>query len=120
MWFWRDSYFEELRAVASAAAERTEWQAYASYCTQLEKGLRKPALVTLGGFVADLCQQPFSQRRAFLAWLLPIASESKASHMLVPHPLWLGLVRPSVVEWREREPASLEAHRWCRKYGGGA
>jgi hypothetical protein len=120
MWHWRDSYFKALRDIASAAAVRDSWEAYASYCTLLGQGLRKPALTTLDGFVAEFAQQPFSQRRDFVAWLLPLASKSEASHMLVPHPLLQGLVRPTVVEWRQSEPDSLEALRWYRLYAGGA
>ncbi|GGA77542.1 hypothetical protein GCM10011521_14810 [Arenimonas soli] len=116
MWQWRDEYFESLRTVASQASEHSEWAGYFSYCSQLEQGLRKPALSTLKSFISSLSSQPFVARKAFVGWLLPIAATSRASHMLVPHPLWQDLVRPTVVEWLAVEPNSLEAHRWARIY----
>jgi len=113
MHYWREDYFETLRkAAADAVCESPSWQDYADFCLEYERGLRSQAFLILGRFISRLEREPFEERRRFVSWLMQTANEEKGSHMLVPHPLRVRIVDPTLLEWTEAEPRNSEPHRW--------
>jgi hypothetical protein len=112
MFHWREEYFKTLREVAAEAAAVPEWAEYATFCTEYEKGLRQQAFTTLDGLIHRLERAPFVERKRFLVWLLPRAEGRRGRHMLIPHPLQLRIVEPTLLEWTMVDPNSSEPHRW--------
>jgi hypothetical protein len=43
---------------------------------------------------------------------MSIAARRKAKHMLIPHPLKIRIVEPTLLEWTVVEPTCAEPHRW--------
>lgn len=113
MHYWRRDYFETLRnAAAEAVCESPSWQDYANFCLEYERGLRNQAFLILGQFISRMEREPFEERRRFVSWLMQTADEEKGSHMLIPHPLRVRIVEPTLLEWTEAEPRNSEPHRW--------
>jgi hypothetical protein len=113
---WRANWFPVLRGVAQEAAQHESWAEYGRYCEQLERGLRKQALVTLGAFVEQIERAAFVDRRAFVSWLLHHVDGTRAAESLVPHPLRQRVVQPTLAEWLTAEPRCSEPHRWLGGY----
>jgi hypothetical protein len=113
MHYWREKYFETLRnAAADAVHESASWQDYADFCLEYERGLRSQAFLILGRFILGMEREPFMERRRFVSWLMKTAEGQKGRHMLIPHPLTVRVVEPTLLEWAEVEPSSSEPHRW--------
>ena len=51
-----------------------------------------------------------------MSWLLSISYGREGRHMLIPHPLNIRVVEPTLLEWSELEPACSEPHRWLGDY----
>lgn len=112
MHHWRQDYFKTLREIGDAAGSVPEWAGYASFCFEYERGLRPRALAILEQFISGLERSPFQRRRAFVSWLL-LRTEGRAGrHLVVPHPLQIRIVEPTLSEWTIVEPGSSEPHRW--------
>lgn len=116
MHFWRKEFFQTLKDVAANAAAAPEWADYAAFCSQYERGLRGSAFVTLERFISSMEHAFFADRRRFVSWLLPQAEGREGRHMLVPHPLHVRVVEPTLLEWTVVEPGSSEPHRWLGGY----
>jgi hypothetical protein len=116
MHFWREQYFKTLKDVAAEASETAEWADYALFCLEYERGLRLQAFATLKRFVASIGSAPFQERRLFVSWLMQRADGKEGQHMLIPHPLRLGVIEPTLLEWKEVEPRCSEPHRWLGGY----
>ncbi len=116
MHFWRKEYFQTLKDVAANAAASPEWADYAAFCLQYERGLRGSAFVMLERFVSSMEHALFVERRRFVSWLLQQADGREGRHMLVPHPLHVRVVEPTLLEWTVVEPGSSEPHRWLGGY----
>ena len=116
MHFWRKEYFQTLKDVAAEASKSAEWADYAAFCLEYESGLRQKALTTLERFVATLACAPFPERRRFVSWLMRKADGKSGQHMLVPQPLHIGVIKPTLLEWTEVEPCCSEPHRWLGGY----
>jgi hypothetical protein len=113
MHYWRKQYFELLKKPADdAICESAEWQDYADFCLEYERGLRKQAFLILERFILRMEREPFMERRRFVSWLMKAAEGQKGSHMLVPRPLMVRIVEPTLLEWTDVEPSSSEPHRW--------
>jgi hypothetical protein len=116
MHHWRKDYFETLQEVATDASQSPEWVDYATFCRLYESGLRKQAFNTLDHFISATKQAPFSDRRRFVSWIMSKAEGRKGSHMLLPHPLFIRLIEPTLLEWTIVEPNCSEPHRWLGGY----
>jgi hypothetical protein len=57
-------------------------------------------------------REPFIERRRFVSWLMETAEGQEGRHMLIPYPLKIRVVEPTLLEWVEVEPCSSEPHRW--------
>jgi hypothetical protein len=113
MHYWRKQYFELLKkAAADAVYESARWQDYADFCLEYERGLRKQAFLILEGFIFRMEREPFMERRRFVSWLMKTAEGQQGSHMLIPQPLAIRIVEPTLLEWAEVEQNSSEPHRW--------
>jgi hypothetical protein len=116
MHFWRKEYFQTLKDVAADAATTPRWADYAAYCLQYERGLRGQAFEILERFISSMERDPFVERRQFVSWLLPQADGREGRHMLVPHPLHVRVIEPTLLEWTVAEPGCSEPHRWLGGY----
>lgn len=116
MHFWREQYFRALKDVAAEASKVPEWADYTTFCLEYEEGFRKRAFTTLEQFISTYERAPFSDRRRFVSWILSLAEGRQGRHMLLPHPLHVRLIDPTLLEWTIVEPACSEPHRWLGGY----
>ena len=116
MHFWRKDYFQTLKDVAAEAGTSPDWADYAAFCLEYERGLRAQAFAILERFIHSLEHAPFAERRRFVSWLMNRADGRQGRTMLVPHPLHLRVVEPTLLEWTEVEPRCSEPHRWLGGY----
>jgi hypothetical protein len=116
MHFWRKEYFQTLKDIAADAAAVPEWVDYAAFCSQYERGLRGQAFAILERFLSSMERAKFADRRRFVSWLMQRADGREGRHMLVPHPLQVRVVEPTLLEWTVVEPGSSEPHRWLGGY----
>lgn len=114
--YWRDDWFRSLREIAREATQFPAWTGYAAYCTEIERGLRKLALSTLDRFILRMERASFSDRKAFVSWLLGGIDQSPAADILAPYPLRHRLIEPTLNEWLTAEPLCSEPHRWLGGY----
>jgi hypothetical protein len=112
-YYWRKDDFDSLKRVSEAAErESAGWQDYADFCLKLEKGLRHEALLLLERFIVHLEREPFIERRRFVKWLMGITGGQKGRRTLLPHPLVIRIIEPTLLEWVEVHPEDSEPHRW--------
>ena len=112
MHFWRKGFFETLKEIGAEANARPEWTEYALFCREYEEGLRPQAFKTLERFICTMERCPFKERRCFASWLLSRVDGRDGRHMLVPQPLHVRLIEPTLLEWTLVEPKCAEPHRW--------
>lgn len=110
MFYWREEYFNDLKDAAADASAK--WSDYSAFCLEYERGLRRQAFAVLERFIHSMEAEPFADRRRFVSWLMSIAYGREARHMLIPHPLQIRVVEPTLLEWTVVEPACSEPHRW--------
>jgi hypothetical protein len=116
MYFWREDYFKTLKDVAAEARAVPEWADYAAFCEEYERGLRREAFTILERFMSPLARAPFAERRRFVSWLSRRADRREGRHMLIPHPLHVRVVEPTLLEWTMVEPQCAEPHLWLGGY----
>jgi len=112
MYYWRKDYFETLNHAASSANSIASWPEYARFCLEYERGLRRQAFAILQGFISNMEREPFAERRRFISWLLMMAEGREGQHLLIPNPLQIKVVEPTLLEWTQVEPLCAEPHRW--------
>lgn len=108
----REREFEALRAAEDPAVD-ARWPTYVAYARFRERGERKRALAAAAEFLDNLRKRPFEERRDFVVWLFEAETACDprgrryrigGNAILCPQPLRVGLVEPTVEEWKEREP----------------
>jgi hypothetical protein len=112
MHYWAKEYFETLKVVAKAARTVPEWADYATFCEEYERGLRRDALVVLDRFISSMERAPFAARRRFVGWLTQQADGRDGRHRLIPQPLQVRIVEPTLLEWTLVDPQCYEPHLW--------
>ena len=78
--------------------------------------MRPQALKTLERFISTIERSPFEERRCFVSWLLGRVDGRDGRHMLVPQPLQIRVIEPTLLEWTLVEPKRSEPHRWLGGY----
>jgi hypothetical protein len=116
MHFWAEDYFKTLEDVAAEARAVPEWADYAAFCEEYGRGLRRKAFTILERFMSHSERAPFAERRRFVSWLSRIADRRKGRHRLIPHPLQVRVVEPTLLEWMAIEPHRAEPHLWLGGY----
>ncbi len=116
MHFWRKGYFETLNDVAVKARAVPLWSDYAKFCVEYERGLRTEAFTVLERFISSMERAPFADRQRFVIWLLQLLDGREGRHMLIPHPLQIRLVEPTLLEWTVVQPRCSEPHLWLGGY----
>ena len=89
-----------------------EWEGYANFCSEYERGLRRDAFAILERFMFSLERATFAERQSFVSWLCQQVEGGQGRHMLVPHPLYIRIVEPTLLEWMLIESECSEPHRW--------
>lgn len=112
MYYWRDEDFSILTEASRIASANHAWSEYAKYCEMLEKGLRKEAFSHLSKFTESSARWSFSEKKKFVSWLYHYAYPKRFLNSLLPHPLRVNFLEPTLVEWICREPENSEPHRW--------
>ena len=112
MFYWRQGYFSDLKAAADAANASAKWKDYGTFCLEYERGLRHQAFAVLERFIHSMELEPFAERRQFVSWLMSTAYGREARRMLIPHPLKIRIVEPTLLEWTLVDPTCSEPHRW--------
>lgn len=115
-----DGYSQVMLNAAADAEGVPAWEGYARYCRLRERGLRGDALRYLGEFLRAAEKWTFEERREFAVWLSRMleARENRYDD-LTPHPLIAKLLRPTLLEWAEREPGDVLPHRWLGMFFSG-
>jgi len=116
MLFWRDDYFAILKDVAAKARAVPLWSDYADYCVEYERGLRADAFTILERFISSMECASFEERQQFVSWLSRQADGRQGRNMLIPHPLHVRLVEPTLLEWTLVQPLCSEPHLWLGGY----
>lgn len=116
MQFWRKEYFNSLNDVGAKARKVAPWVDYADFCERYEKGLRSEAFTIRERFISSMEQAPFRERQDFVSWLLRESDGRDGRHMLVPHPLHVRVVEPTLLEWTVAEARCSEPHMWLGGY----
>jgi hypothetical protein len=112
MHYWAKEHFETLKVVAKGARTVPEWEDYATFCEKYERGLRRDALVVLDRFISSMERAPFAARRRFVGWLTQQADGRDGRHRLIPQPLQVRIVEPTLLEWTLVDPQCYEPHLW--------
>jgi len=112
MHFWRQEYFKTLKEIADEARAVPQWADYTAFCELYERGLRNDAFTVLTRFISSLERSDFAERRRFVSWILKRADGRDGRHMLVPHPLHIRVIEPTLLEWTLVEQECYEPHLW--------
>jgi hypothetical protein len=110
--YWRGDNFRGLAELAEQLASRPELTDYTTYLTLRERGLRSSALASLRRFIGVARDWPFEQRRDWVEWLISVNYARPEIIDLLPSPLRIELVSPTLSEWVVREPKNPLAYRW--------
>ena len=110
-----------LRNVAALASSNAEWADYAAYCTDRERGLRRPAFQHLDCFLVIAQSWTVDERKEFVNWLCMRLAEFGESdgYGLIPRPLVDQLIFPTLGEWAEVESKDATPCRWLGLFFGG-
>jgi hypothetical protein len=113
MLYWRKDSFEKLATLQERLAQHPELTEYCEYLRLLDSGLRKDALSRLSPLLQTLAVSNTDRRRA-IACLLLRATEHETGHRLMPQPLLVGFIEPTLSEWRLTCPKDPEPLRWSQ------
>jgi hypothetical protein len=109
---WRADWFQALSEISAEASRAPEWTDDAHYCSELERGLRASAFAVLSEFIVRMENASFSERKAFVSWLMARIDHRAGADVLAPYPLRRRVIEPTLNEWLSVEPACAEPHRW--------
>jgi len=118
MWSWNQDYFEGLREIGAAYANRPDFEHFSTYCLQKEKGLKKVANAEAEKFVAHISTLPLSRRREIVIELAELREFKPRVHSLINHPIQM-FMEKTLATWVKEEPECLEAVRFYAFFGGG-
>ncbi len=113
MFYWRKDSFEKLATLQELLAQHPELTEYCEYLRLLDRGLRRDALARLPLLLQALAAPDSSRRRAIASLLLRV-TEHEPGHRLMPQPLLVGFIEPTLAEWRSACPQDPEPFRWSK------
>ena len=103
---------DKMIAMSEVARLRPNWGGLADYLSLRGRGLRKPALVTLGTFVIEAATWSFDDRLELTLWVL---EDLKLENN--PDPLSGRILKPTIQEWSVRDAETPKAHFWLGNLG---
>ena len=112
MWYWNSENFEGLKSVYDNLKETPEYLDYANYCNYKEKGLRKQAFNYLNEFIDVAVKWDLEERYYFVEILMNILNSNPNIHGLIPQPLDVKLVQPTLHEWVKENETDPSGYRW--------
>ena len=112
MWYWRQSNFDGLKAIAEHYADRPQCLDFAEYCHLQESGLRKQAFSFLSSFISAAKKWPPDETIRFVDELITIHLANPDVHQLITYPLLQGLLLPCLRKWVVDHPEDATPHRW--------
>lgn len=112
MWYWNQQNFEGLIAVADSIADQPLWTLFAQYCRLREKGLRPQAMQSITQLISEAANWDDSDRRRFADWIYSTSLRNPEVHQLIPKPLNLRLLIPTLSQWAASEPSNAIPERW--------
>jgi hypothetical protein len=109
-YYWNQSNFDGLRAIAETLASDPALGEFAQYCALREKGLRRQAFDALGRFIQVAASWGVAEQRNFADWVVQLHAAQPDVADLVPEPLkrWL---RDVLKKWSE-ETQEGAPQRW--------
>ena len=110
--YWRDTSFEGLAAVADMLEPDSDYALYVQYLRLREKGLRPQAFSILARFIGLASRWVFEHRRDVVHRLMTVHHEYPDVCELLPTPLYRGLIIPTLDEWADGEPENPVPFRW--------
>jgi hypothetical protein len=111
--YWNQQNFEGLSTIADQAMGRAHLKTFGVYCQLRSSGLRKKALDALRTFLSAARALAFDERKEIVSWLLETQLCAPAVNQLLPQPLIVELIEPTLSEWVLSFPTDGAAHRWC-------
>lgn len=112
MYYWGQSRFTGLLAIADALADQAEFKGFADYCRLREQGLRAKAFQVLDDFIQKASAHSEQQQREIAEKLLSLRYENPHVHHLLPDPLLKRFIYPALESWRQAEPQNVAPIRW--------
>lgn len=87
-------------------------ETYVAYLRARDSGDRRRALSILPEFIAEATSWPFERRRDFVDRVCALKLQTLAQQGLIPYPLEISVVLPTLEEWIRREPTHPAPFRW--------
>lgn len=112
MWYWNQQNFEGFIAVADSIADQQQWSLFAQYCRLREQGLRPQALQAITELIAESSGWEDSARNEFAHWIYSTSLSNPEVHQLIPTPLKMHLLVPTLEQWATSEPSNAIPERW--------
>ena len=112
MWYWNQQNFEGLIAVADSIADQQQWTLFAQYCRLREQGLRPQALQAITELIAEASGWDYTARNRFADWIYSTSLRNPDVHQLIPTPLNIQLLIPTLQQWATSEPSNAIPERW--------
>lgn len=117
MHYWNQDNFQSLTAIAEDYADTPGYEGFAAYCQLRERGLKKPALQALAGFIAVCRQAPPEVQRERACELAALHYHTPAAHQLLAQPLRVYLGQ-TLEAWCQEAPPSPVPYRWAAVISG--
>jgi hypothetical protein len=93
MFYWNDSNFEGLAEIGAKLATEPDYEKFAEYCLNKEKGLRKQANQAASEFVRRLRSLALPSRQNIAVRLARLQVDFPHVHQLLPHPIMSEVVQ---------------------------
>lgn len=105
--------------LADASRHNYQWREFSEYCSYRIKGLRKEAFEHLSVFLAEAKGWRFEHRVQFVSFLFHLFEKvGDINAGTLPQPLDEELVKPTLLEWCEKETEDSRPFRWYGRFYG--
>ena len=117
MYHWNQDNFEGLKSVGERYLPREGYEAFANYCLLKEKGLKKPALASIGKFIASAKKKSLGEQKEIAHELASLGFWNGNIHQLIPYPLQQYLLKV-LTFWVREDGSDAATHRWLGYVSG--